>query len=266
MSHQLALSRHLIARLSVLTFLLCLGCARTGMPTSGAPLADAPARTGVAGKVLARAGTPAAGAWVFAYRSARSGLRGPADFAAEVAADGSYFLDLVEGSYHLVARWRSGGGEVAGPPRPGDAWSPFRHNPVHVEPGQVSRADFRLVGITQPLILRQGTLVGGETGFTGRVVDGRGLPVPGAIVLAYRSADFRRMPDFTAPAADEEGRFTLYLPEAGRYCLAVRAHPRGQPRAGEPFARIGGASAECPLVAAGEIVDLGTIVLKPYRP
>ena len=252
--------------LAALILLLTLGCTRSIPPEKDAPPPGASGRTGIAGEVFDRSGAPAVGAWVYAYRSARSGLRGPADFAAEVAADGRYFLDLVEGTYHLVARWRSGGGEVAGPPRPGDAWAPFRDNPVKVQPGHVSRADFRLVGITQPMVLRQGTLVGGETGFTGRVVNERGHPVPGAVVLAYESADFHRMPDYTSPAADEEGRFTLYLPDPGRYCLTVRARPRGQPRAGEPFARLGSTLESCPVVEAGEIVDLGAIVLKPYRP
>ncbi len=255
----------LIAILCALFFLFTAGCSSLSLPEDQRPAVEKRGETGIRGQVLTSESVPAAGAWVFAYRSARSGLRGPADFAAEVETDGSYFLDLVEGTYHLVARWSREGDTVAGPPRRGDAWAPYKNNPVRVEPGETSTADFRLVGVAQPMVLRQGTLVSGDTGFTGRLVDERGQPVAGAVVLAYRSADFHRMPDYTAPAADDEGRFTLYLPAAGRYCLVMRARPRGQPRAGELYARIGSERLACPAADAGEIRNLGTVVLKPYR-
>lgn len=238
--------------------LLLLGCSAGQVVPQ--PAAQ-PGATGIAGMVTDQAGAPVAGAFVYAYRSARGGLRGPADFEAEVDAQGRYFLDLVEGSYHLVARSRQTGADV-GPPRPGDAWALFAKNPLEVRPQQTSRADFRLQRVTQPMLMREGTLTSGDTGFTGTLVDAGGAPVAGAFVLAYSSADFHRMPDFTSPAVGEDGRFTLYLPRAGRFCLAARIRTRGQPQAGELYGVLEGG---CRKATEGRLEPVGSIVLRPYR-
>jgi hypothetical protein len=237
-------------------------CTPAAAPPDGANASPGP--TGIAGRVTDRQGAPAAGAFVYAYRSARGGLRGPADFEAPVAADGTYFLDLVEGRYHLVARLRQGGAD-AGPPRAGDAWALHPRNPVEVVAGRTSRADFVLHGITQPMLLKEGSLASGDTGFTGRIIDTAGRPVDGAFALAYRDGDFRRMPDHTSAAAAEDGRFTLYLVEPGRFCLAARTRTRGQPVAGEPYGLLGEGEKGCRQVRKGEILDVGEIVLRPYR-
>ncbi len=220
--------------------------------------------TGIAGSVTDRQGLPAAGAFVYAYRSARGGLRGPADFEVLVNGEGRYFLDLVPGSYHLVARWR-GGGADAGPPRPGDAWALPKRNPVAVREGSTTRADFLLQGVVRPTLMREGTLTAGDTGFTGRLVDGEGKGVAGGFVLAYRDLDTHRMPDATSPAAGEDGRFLLYLPQGGNWCLAARTRTRGQPTAGEPYGLLGPGAGGCRQVKKGEVRDVGEIVLRPYR-
>jgi hypothetical protein len=246
--------------------LLLAALAAACTPAPGAPVAPVavPGPTGIAGRVTDRHGQPAGGAHVYAYRSPRGGLRGPADFEAPVGADGGYLLDVVEGSYYLVARQRQGGTD-AGPPRPGDAWAIHPRNPVEVIAGRTSRADFTLQGVTQPMLLKEGSLSAGDTGFTGRLVDGRGRPVAGAFVLAYRDGDFRRMPDFTSPAAGIDGLFTLYLPDGGRYCLAARTRSRGQPVAGELYGMLGEGETGCRQVRQGELLDVGSIVLTPYR-
>lgn len=207
---------------------------------------------------------PAPGAFVYAYRAPRGGLRGPADFEARVGEDGRYFLDLAEGSYYLVARLRRGGGD-AGPPRPGDAWALYPRNPVTVEEGRTSLADFLLQGVTQPMLMRQGSLTGGDTGFTGRIVDGQGRPVAGAFALAYEGGDFRRMPDFTSAAVGEDGAFALYVSEPGTYCLAARTRTRGQPMAGELYGTLGEGERGCRKLERGRIEDVGEIVVTPYR-
>ena len=253
--------RILYSSLLLLLPVLAAGCLS---PVSGPPMEpiveDA---TGVAGVVRNAKGRPAAGAFVYAYRSASHGLRGPADFGIRVERDGRYFLDLVEGEYHLVARLRQTGAD-AGPPRPGDAWSLYPKNPVRVEPGRVANIDFTLQGGTVPRQVRQGSLTTGDTGFRGTLVDGAGQPFTGAFALAYRTPDFHRMPDFTSTPADSSGAFILYVPEAGEYCLAARSKTRGQPRAGEPYGQLDRGGEACLAVAPGEVVDVGRIVLTPY--
>ena len=246
-----------------LLFLFCLGAC--------APVANLPEKklpdtgaTGVRGIVLQQDGSVATGAFVYAYRTARHGLRGPADFGVRVERNGEYFLDLVAGEYHLVARHRQSGAD-AGPPRPGDSWAIHPHNPVLIEEGQFALVDFTLQGGSVPRQVREGSLTTGDTGFRGQLVDAGGRPFAGAFVLAYRTADFHRMPDLTSTPANEDGNFTLFVPEPGRYCLAARTQTRGQPRAGEPYGILGAKGDACRLAVDGEILDVGTITLKPYR-
>lgn len=220
--------------------------------------------SGIAGHVTDSHGTAAVGAYVYAYRNPRSNLRGPADFEAQVDTDGLYVLDLVEGDYYLVARLRESGAD-AGPPKAGDAWALPAKNPVTVLADAVTTVNFALQGVAQPMLMREGTLTGGDTGFTGLLVDADGQPLSGAFVIAYPKADFQRMPAATSPAAGDDGRFHLYVERTGQWCLAARTRTRGQPVAGEPYGLLGPMENGCRNAVAGEIIDIGTIRLTPYR-
>ncbi len=219
--------------------------------------------TGINGAVHNRDGSPASGAFVYAYRNTRGGLRGPADFEAPVNTHGDYFLDLVPGNYYLVARARQGGADV-GPPRPGDAWSLFPGNPVTVQAQRKSQADIRLQANIQPMQMKESILNTGDTGFTGRLADTSGQGVAGAFVLAYRDGDRRRMPDATSAAVGEDGAFTLFLPSSGRWCLAARTRTRGQPVAGELYGVLGEDEEGCRQIERGELQPIGTIILHPH--
>lgn len=243
--------------------LLLWGCSR---PLEVEPESLLTSGKGVSGLVSDAQGEAVAGAWVYAYRNTSSSLRGPADFGARTDDEGRYFLDLVEGRYYLVARWRRTGGE-AGPPRAGDAWALFDHNPIEVAAGQTGRADFILQGVRagQPVLLRSGSLSQGRTGFYGRLVDSEGQPLVGAFALAYTDTDFRRMPDYTSAIVGSDGRFQLYLPRAGRYCLAARTRTRGQPIAGEPYGLLGEGEKGCLEAVSSRMIDVGDIRLSPYQ-
>jgi hypothetical protein len=253
---------HLLLLISLILVLVLVGCGITVQKTSS--VNDEAGSTGIRGQVLDPATHPLSGAYVYAYRSARGGLRGPADFAAQVDAHGDYFLDLVEGTYHLTARWRKTGADE-GPPHAGDAWVVFSRNPVTVRPERTTHADFVLRVQNRTRIAREGSLTGGDTGFNGRLVSADGSHLAGAFALAYRKADFRRIPDYTSLPADADGNFTLYLPDKGRWCLAARSETRGQPRAGEPYGRLGDGEDACRELVKGKIVDVGEIMMTPYR-
>ena len=251
--------------LCLLLLLVASGLWSGCTPPVSPPVADI-THTAIRGEVLDGQGQPVAGAWVYVYRNRRSNLRGPADFAAQTDAKGRYLLDLVEGHYYLIARWRQGGGE-AGPPQAGDAWAVFTRNPLQLEENQTLRADFRLHGIQagSPALLRNGSLSQGRTGFSGTLVDDQGQPLPGAFVLAYTDTDFRRMPDFTSALVGSAGHFELFLPAAGHYCLAARTRSRGQPIAGEPYGQLGPGEKGCITAVENQMLDVGIIHLRPYQ-
>jgi len=219
---------------------------------------------GITGQVTNLYGNPAIDAYVYAYRNMRGNLRGPADFEARVDVDGRYFLDMVEGNYYLVARMRQSGAD-AGPPKTGDAWALPPKNPVTVMPGATTTVNFTLQGVAQPMLMREGTLTSGETGFTGLLVDADHKPLAGAFVIAYPDADFQRMPEATSPSVGEDGRFHLYVARPGQWCLAARTRTRGQPIAGEPYGLLGKKKDSCRNLLSGQIIDVGTIQMVPYR-
>ncbi len=258
------MSRMTTASVLLLLSLFAGACSPVGHEPPAGRTGDVTERTGISGQVHDGHGGAAAGAFIYAYRNQRSNLRGPADFEAQSGADGHYFLDLVEGDYYLVARLRQAGAD-AGPPRPGDAWALPPKNPVSVVSGGVTTVDFTLQGVTQPMLMREGTLTGGDTGFTGVLVDAEGRPLPGAFVIAYPDDDFQRMPEATSPAVGQDGRFYLYVERPGRWCLAARTRTRGQPITGELYGLLGQGADGCRLAATGTIEDVGTIRLTPYR-
>ena len=219
---------------------------------------------GIAGQVIDNHGHPAIGAYVYAYRNMRGNLRGPADFESQVGEDSNYYLDLVEGDYYLVARMRQSGVD-AGPPKSGDAWALPAKNPVAVNPGEVTTVNFVLQGIAQPMLMREGTLTSGDTGFTGLLIDAKGQPIPGAFVIAYPDNDFQRMPEATSATVGEDGRFHLYVERMGQWCLAARTRTRGQPISGELYGVLGTNGSGCRNTVSGQIIDVETIQLTPYR-
>ena len=257
--------RHLRFHSLTLLLSLALVTACATQPTSVANQTNLPKlTTGITGQVTDDKTKPATGAYVYAYRNMRGNLRGPADFEAQVDNNGSYFLDLVEGDYYLVARMRQSGAD-AGPPKAGDAWALPSKNPISVEPGKTTLINFILQGIAQPMLMREGTLTSGETGFSGQLVDSDSRPLSGAFVIAYPDNDFQRMPEATSPAVGDDGRFQLFVKRPGQWCLAARTRTRGQPIAGEPYGKLGKAESGCRMAVTGKIIDIGTIRLIPYR-
>ncbi len=245
-----------------LFFLLFLaGCTITGADKQ-VPLVEPPI-TGVKGLFFLPDGQPASDTWIYAYASQQGNFRGPADFAARGEADGRYLLDLPPGEWYLVARKRKDS-STSGPPKTGDIWAIYSANPLIVHQGTLQQINFRLQKAGQHMLLRGDSVSSGDTGFRGRLVDTNGQPLTGAFALVYRNNDFRRMPDYTSAAVGADGKFVIYVPDAGRYCLAARQRNRGQPIQGEPYGLLDKGKTGCRTIDKGTILNVGKIHLTPY--
>jgi hypothetical protein len=252
-----------ISRLAAALLLPVLAACAAPAPRSvPGPPAAVPAQ-GVRG-TLTRDGRPRAGATVYAYRRRSENFLGPADFAsAPSGRDGSYALDLVEGSYWLVARRRASGSD-AGPLLPGDLQRVHPGNPATVAPGSVTVVDLELEEMRDLMLSRAGPRGPTDTGIRGRITDAAGAPVAWVFAFAYAGGDMRRMPDFTSALTGADGRYVIHLPAGGRYRVGARAHIREKPAPGELFGLYERSPDHAVEVATGAFVDGIDIVLRPF--
>ncbi len=223
--------------------------------------------------VLNKTGDPVEKAYIYAYvgkietRAASLGIIGITDWVSHGSAiDGTYKLDLPPGHYYVVARKRQTGSNF-GPLRPGDLYDhTLGRKAVVIRKGKYLSCDFKLRRLTEPLFFQGLTQADRVTnqGIRGRLLDAEGNHVPGTFAMAYKDEDMYRLPDFASTVTDDEGHYTLYLPEGGQYWLAARTYAMRVPEQGEPFARYEGSDDHSVVVKEGEFLLNVDMVLKPY--
>jgi hypothetical protein len=231
--------------------------------------------SGIMGNVFqAESGKPVPNAYVYVY-TAEKGMRGAQIGAIGIAdrvsrgtsGDGSYKVALPPGNYYVVARKRVSGLNF-GPLHKGD-W--YDHSTARevivVEDGKYLHCDFKLQQLTEPMFFQGLTAEGKKTrtGIRGKLLNGKGEHIPGTFVMAFANDDMRRVPDFTSTVTDDEGNYTLYLPNGGRYWIAARQGYMGAPHPGEPFARYDGSPDHSIKVEDNHFLDGIDLFLKPYE-
>ena len=251
------------------TFLAVLFLFLAGCQTPGEVTPVSSEDSGIRGRILLRESREAvAGAHVYAYRDYSKNLIGVADFVSKgSAADGSYSLEVPPGEYYLVARKRATGANY-GPLVTGDLYDHrFEEEAVRVQGGRHLDRDFHLVLMSEPLFFQAFTESQRKTGtgIRGRILDASGQPVQGAFATAYMDSNMKRLPDFASTLTGDDGGFTLYLPEGGRWFVGARSHARGVPEPGEPTGRYEGSEDHSLRVETGTFLDGIEIVLKPFR-
>jgi len=224
--------------------------------------------SGVYGRVVME-GTddPVTGAHVYAYTDYSKNLIGVADYVSKGSAeDGSYQLALPPGQYYLVARKRVSGANY-GPIVTGDLYDHrFEQQVCRIESGQTLEKSFALTKLSEPMFFQVFTEEQRRTptGIRGRILDLDAEPVQGAFATAYGTSDMKRLPDFASTLTDDDGRFTLYLPEGGKWFIGARSHARAVPEPGEPVGRYDGSADHSLLVEENSFVEGIEIVLRPF--
>jgi parallel beta-helix repeat protein len=214
-------------------------------PWEKAPLAQAGPQareySGIGGKVIF-GGQPVAGVRVHAYRDAEGGFRGEGyAYSSPTAADGSFSLNISEGTYYLLAKNPS-------PPFPfsepgsGAFFGYFEGNPVAIGSRGKGTRNLQVVRRAAPVVTtgEDPALVVVEG-----VVLGPAGPVAGASITVHKDAaqQFRGPGLFGPPGAaagstDAKGAFSLRLPPGTYYFVASK--PAGgdlaaPPRPGDLF-------------------------------
>jgi len=222
--------------------------------------------TGISGQVFLKGEKePLTGAYVNIYPDTISNLLGPSQFISRPTDDqGRYRLELPPGTYYVVARKRMSG-QPTGPLAPGDFYSEHQRIVTSVIAGKVSVVDLPVVPMKAPMFFKKEVVeLESDTGVRGVLVDKAGKPVAGGFAMAYSDKEMKRLPDYASTLTDAEGRFTLYLPEGGKYYLAGRIHAWDMPQHGEPYGVLGGAEPQQLEIAKGSFVEGVRIVLEPF--
>lgn len=226
------------------------------------------ARSEIKGHIVSKStGDPVTGAHVYAYTDPSKNLIGVADHVSKgSAADGSYSLQVSPGEYYIVSRKRASGSNY-GPIVTGDLYDHrYEGDVVKLKPGQTLEMNFELTQLSEPLFFQVFTESERttETWISGQILDEKRVPVQGAFATAYRDDNMKRLPDFASTLSGDNGEFTLYLPEGGRWYIGARSHARGVPKPGEPIGRYEGSKDHSILVPSKGHVEGVEILLKPF--
>jgi len=195
----------------------------------------------ISGNVLIKEKTPMSDGVVLLY-SQHNGPPHPykywrvPDMIIPTEQNGSFSIDLPEGTYYMMIAQKSPDGEI-GPPR-NDEFLYFHSDkegnaaPIIIESGK--KLDLGILSTaffwTKDKVERER----GVTSATGVVTDDSGKPVKNVIVFAYLFQEATGRPAFISDRTDENGRFIIRFYEGGNYFLKVRGViGGGKPLAGE---------------------------------
>jgi hypothetical protein len=222
----------------------------------------------IQGKVL-KDGEPIEDVTVSLYFDEVDGFRGMGFIQSPpTGPDGIFRMDMVpEGRYFLIARKR-GSGKVVGPMMKGDLISWYRFNPIRVEDGKE-------LDIVLPMVEKRlereihGTRAKEERpGFEGVITDREGRPVQGVHVFAYVEPEMgHHKPAALSSLTDEQGRYRISLPTAGKYYVGARQGYGDNPTPGEMFGHYEG-TADHSLVVESErfLQEIGITVKRVLVP
>lgn len=206
---------------------------------------------GVSG-VIVHAGTPLAGAVVYAYTDLSSNFKGMG-YAVSAPSDeqGRFELALPAGTYYLLARLRQGGGMAMGPLRSGDFSGYAPENPVRISSGRVSLLAIPVLEVPEKVDLLSSSLFG-QTSLRGQIHNQAGQPVAGVRAVLYGEAQMLNRPEYVSQPSDEQGRFVLSFPHGGTYYLAARQQLGGAPAPGELYGTYDGTPDHSLKIETGE--------------
>lgn len=186
-------------------------------------------RAAIQGVVTYRDG-PLERLYLYLYRDAGQGFRGPGLSTVPVGSGGRFKVAVSPGAYYVIARKRLRGG-MYGPMEIGDYFNYYPGNPVTVEEKEV--VTLELETVTRISQLEEGdvalpTIYGTVTG-----PDDAGLP--GIRVMLYSPGEHRGRPLYFSEPTGDDGRFQLPVPVTGSYSVVARETFGGPAAPGERF-------------------------------
>jgi len=196
----------------------------------------------LSGKVLVKGKTPMANGMVLLYNPYLGPPPHPykywriPDMIISTDQDGSFSIDLAEGTYYLMIAQKSPDGEI-GPPSKDEFLYFHSDKSGNAAPLIIESAKKLDLGILSTAFFWTADKVERDKGITsasGVVVDDAGKPAANVVVFAYLYREASGRPAFVSDRTDKNGKFTIRFYEGGTYFLKVRGViGGGKPRPGE---------------------------------
>lgn len=240
----------------VLTAVLCLLAASLAVAAGPVPTGT------VSGKFLGEGKAPLANGSVVLFRRGSGPPPAPdrywlvPDYVEALDDDGRFTVTVEEGTYFLAAIKRKDRQEI-GPPNSGELFliaADDKGKPLTFDVKGNGAVNAGTIGGASPISKETGMVRPGSTAIEGRLVDGEGKPVEGAVVFAFTSPEMQGKPLYVSERSDSDGKYLLRVAEGGKYYLRVRsAYGGGVPDEGSIFATLGGDVPAAASVASGEV-------------
>lgn len=188
--------------------------------------------TGISGKVLDEKKQPVSHAFVYLYRTATSGLMGPADFMEKTDESGNFFFDVPEGKYYVVVRKRLSGLD-SGPLRQGDRVANYSKNPVIVNPNEIKKIEITLPSKTH---IFQKKTPSGESLIRIKIL-GKEIKGDKFYLLIYEGEKENKSPDYVQEISGND--FEINLPSNRIFSIVVRENMRDKIEKDELYGKYG---------------------------
>lgn len=189
-------------------------------------------KTGLEGLVLDENKKPVSNAFVYLYRTATSGLMGPADFMEKTDESGNFFFDVPEGKYYVVVRKRASGLDF-GPLRQGDRVANYTKNPVTIAPNEIKKIEITLPSKTH---IFQKKIPSGEITISIKL-KGDEIRENKFYLLIFEGEKEKKSPDYIQEI--NENSFTINLPSNRIFSIVVRENMKDKIEKDELYGKYG---------------------------
>ncbi|MCX7769663.1 MAG: hypothetical protein N2202_01115 [Proteobacteria bacterium] len=169
---------------------------------------------GIKGKVLYK-GQPIREAEVLVYIDTSTEFKGPPFQYAKSDEKGEFNIPLEEGSYYLFVKKKR---EPFGPPKVGDLVAFFPQFPIIIKGKEGYELSIEMMKVSEKISQSFNKLIR----IYGNVKDKKGAYLKNVYVVAYNTSETLGKPKYISSLTDQEGRFSIFIKEAGRYYLVVR--------------------------------------------
>ncbi len=143
------------------------------------------------------------------------------DYAVWTKSDGSFSVELPQGTYYLIVIKKTAG-EKSAYPREGDLIYPPKDG-RDLKPHVVKAGDTKDMGpIIGAVPFKKEWTAEAKTGIQGTVFDKNGQPVEGKLVIASLNPEVKRPYFISDSRTGNVGKYIIRVPEGGDYYLRVK--------------------------------------------